>query len=198
MKNTIEPGFTVVAILDACRYDYYTRLRAAELRESHGTTTATSIPFMFPYRYRNTVYVTANPHIPSMLKGYNMGQHFDWVDKVWEYGWSDELDTVHPSAVFDSAVRWLMEGKNVVAHFMQPHYPYIGHKIVEPLKEIEKVREGYMDNLKLVLEYALKLASGKTVITADHGELLGEHGLVFHPEGYDYKELREVPYEVIG
>ena len=67
----------------------------------------------------------------------------------------------------------------------------------------EFLRNAYRDNLKLVLEEVKKMIGklpGKVVITADHGELLGESGLYEHPPEFDnLKILREVPWlEVSG
>ncbi|WP_147376628.1 alkaline phosphatase family protein [Halopiger aswanensis] len=63
-----------------------------------------------------------------------------------------------------------------------------------------QIHEVYIENLKLVLEYAEKLANelnGKTVISSDHGENLGNPGGVFSPKyghnGYS-PEVRFVPW----
>ncbi len=64
-------------------------------------------------------------------------------------------------------------------------------------KDVRKViREAYLENLRWVLKHAAELASrlkGRVVITADHGELLGEYGLYFHPD-LPLPELRIVPW----
>jgi len=64
---------------------------------------------------------------------------------------------------------------------------------------VEGLRGAYEENLKLVLSYVGKLTShlkrrGLVVITADHGELLGERGLFGHPSGMREPELVEVPW----
>lgn len=67
---------------------------------------------------------------------------------------------------------------------------------------IDKLRWAYEENLKIVLEYVvklLKIIKGKCVVTSDHGELLGEHGKYGHDiYGQPYKvkppELIEVPW----
>lgn len=63
-----------------------------------------------------------------------------------------------------------------------------------------ELNEVYHENLRIALEYADKLTellTGKIVITADHGELLGEHGVIGHPKFKYFKELREVPWLTI-
>lgn len=64
----------------------------------------------------------------------------------------------------------------------------------------DEYKEMYMDNLKYVLEYVSDLLNeldGKTVITADHGELLGENSKYGHPAGNYKVELRIVPWLII-
>ncbi|WP_148290927.1 alkaline phosphatase family protein [Halorhabdus tiamatea] len=62
------------------------------------------------------------------------------------------------------------------------------------------LKEVYEENLKFVLEYVADIVdelSGKTVITSDHGELLGEKVAgkqFFHYEGIYSSELRHVPW----
>ena len=111
--------------------------------------------------------------------------------------------------------------KRVVVHYLQPHAPYIvkglpvqcgnlhdgptGKKgdlsvvdaIERGLMTWDDLREAYMANLKLVLATALELCGelrehGEVIITADHGEVLGEKGLFGHarmPAGL----IRRVP-----
>jgi hypothetical protein len=60
------------------------------------------------------------------------------------------------------------------------------------------LHEAYYHNLRLVLKYAVKCVNGKTCITSDHGELLGEEGLFYHgslQKPLDHPKLREIPLE---
>jgi len=64
---------------------------------------------------------------------------------------------------------------------------------------VDGLREAYKENLCIVLGYAAQLcweimtiSNGKIVITADHGELLGEHGKYSHGSGDQL--LTEVPW----
>jgi len=72
---------------------------------------------------------------------------------------------------------------------------------------IQEMREAYMNNLKLALRNVSmlieKIKDMDIVITADHGELLGDNKFfgkkIGHPAGHGYPELREVPWlEVDG
>jgi len=76
--------------------------------------------------------------------------------------------------------------------------------LLNVLKDVEKVnkilRISYEENLKLVLKFVAELISylqGRVVITSDHGELLGEHGLYFHPIDAYIPELRHVPLFIV-
>lgn len=68
----------------------------------------------------------------------------------------------------------------------------------------EDLRRIYVENINIVLKHVEEVISeieGKTVITADHGELLGEYrgGKQFdHPPGIYTEELRKVPWLVIN
>jgi hypothetical protein len=59
------------------------------------------------------------------------------------------------------------------------------------------IQDVYVENLEFVLDHTRRLMSiltGKTAITSDHGNYLGEYGKVEHPS-HDYSEkLRKVPY----
>ena len=67
----------------------------------------------------------------------------------------------------------------------------------------EEIREVYTENLEIVLQYIEDLLGeldGKTVVTSDHGELLGEKraGVRYrHPKGVYAEELRKVPWLTI-
>lgn len=61
--------------------------------------------------------------------------------------------------------------------------------------------KAYEKNLEQVLEHVEELSNileGKTVVTADHGDLLGENGLYGHPGNSNLKVLRKVPWDVIS
>ena len=94
-------------------------------------------------------------------------------------------------------------------HYMQPHHPYLHADSSEPWNDepfgylndggdFEKVWDGYLGNLRLVLDQVAVLLENldaeKTVITADHGELFGEWGLYSHGVGIPNPNLRKVPW----
>lgn len=63
-----------------------------------------------------------------------------------------------------------------------------------------RIRQAYMENLKLVLPYVANLVeqlSGVIVVSSDHGERLGENGFYGHTGGSTNTVLIEVPWLVI-
>lgn len=65
-----------------------------------------------------------------------------------------------------------------------------------------EVREAYKSNLRYVLRKVdnfVENLEGKTVITADHGDLLGENGLYGHYlHESEIRQLRVVPWDILG
>lgn len=65
---------------------------------------------------------------------------------------------------------------------------------------VEGLRRAYTENLRLVLDrFSVLLSSlqGRVVVTADHGELLGEGGRFSHGHGRRERLLLEVPWFVV-
>lgn len=61
----------------------------------------------------------------------------------------------------------------------------------------DKLREAYKENLMTALSEVCKLVEklpGKVILTADHGELLGENSMYRHPMWSDHPVLRDVPW----
>lgn len=118
---------------------------------------------------------------------------------------------LHPDVVTDCAITVGREDDwdRVIIHYMQPHHPFIQrdqppHAHREPFSylndggDFETVWEGYLDNLRLVLDSVELLLENfdadTTVITADHGELFGEWGQTGHGVGIPHPNLRKVPW----
>jgi hypothetical protein len=183
-------------------------------------------------RFGDTVYVSANPYVARVC-----GDAFHEVRAVWESAFDAEAGTVRPEPVVEAAREADADhpDKRVVVHFMQPHYPFLGHPDLqfagvdadqvlgertavdgEPHDPWEalalgrvdrrRVRRAYTDNFEAVLPGALELArdlTGKAVVTADHGNLLGERAwpvpvrMYGHPVGVRTPALVEVPWAVV-
>ena len=164
-----------------------------------------------------TAYVTANAFSGEVLDD----DSFRLLEEVWRYHWDDDLGVVTADAVTDSAVRVGREYdlEYLIVHYMQPHHPFIGSDAfgdfesdpfgekgatteVDALRRNEVTRAefwaGYRDNLRYVLEEVETLlanvAADRVVITADHGDALGEWGIYGHPAGCLHSAVRTVPW----
>ncbi|MFC6825965.1 hypothetical protein [Halopelagius fulvigenes] len=197
-----------------------------ESRTSRGSATKEFLRGNFHGRdLRDTVYVTAS----TMLYQENVFR--DGVDvnlhatvDVWEEGIDFGEDGVHPSTVADAA-REAAEKypkKRLVVHFVQPHAPYIGTRgrelfpdlapnpLSEQFRGVRDVPDEYFEtvyreNLELALDEVVPLLRdlrGRSVVTADHGMLLGERERPIpirsygHPSRLYVEEMVEVPWFV--
>lgn len=149
---------------------------------------------------------------------------FHTVYKTYETDWDEEQKTVMPQPVVRDAknAEKLFPDKNKIIHFMQPHHPFVTRDFDEPgfsdsfieganydtiwdmtkkgKVDHNEVVEAYKENLEYVMEHVRKLAEeleGKTVITSDHGNFVGEGYIYGHRVGSKAKALREVPWHII-
>jgi hypothetical protein len=173
-------------------------------------------PGKYPYQY-----VSSNPFCNSITEvhGYFGRDHFARVVDVWKTHWDEKLMTVPPARVTKVATRYLYLYRKTIIHYMQPHLPGIGktrvmyeawrpspgRTVVDKThpRSFEEVhlnllRKAYEENLAIVLEEIRnnllpRIPEGKKVVlTADHGELLGEDGMLFHPCGVRHPLLNRV------
>jgi len=128
-------------ILDACRYDYFEKvfrnypfIRAGKLEKVYSCGSRTPEWFRCTFKdkvYDGIIYVSANPHINSKgihFRGFSLRDlRFHKVIDVWDWGWSEELGTVHPKEVNKAAIiaSKLYPHKRFIIHYIQPHYPYL-------------------------------------------------------------------------
>lgn len=227
--NVLDRDWDTLVILDACRYDYFKLHNEIPGKlESTVVNGNQSLDFMrnnFARREaHDTVYVTANPHADQLPSG-----TFHHIDFLLDY-WNSEIGTVLPSDVREAAIDANRDypNKRLIVHFMQPHRPYLGATADELRNRIDlkgfrnqgsglqiwgaakqkeatvaEVRQAYTETLDIVLEEVSDLINeldGKTVITADHGEMLGERVFPItsrvwgHSEGFSTRQLRTVPW----
>lgn len=175
--------------------------------------------------YDDVVVVTANPHYMEDLfieeTGRKPSEVFHEVFHTYENRWDDEKGTVMPGDLCKDVrtASKLFPEKRILVHFMQPHIPFLSldletkgfsHLLDDSeaydfwdlaWKEKfskEEIFEHYSQNLELVLDEVEGLSevlSGRTVITSDHGNLVGESGLYGHPRNSRYEHLRKVPFD---
>jgi hypothetical protein len=225
--DMMERDWDNLLILDACRYDCFADENWLDGDLTRVTSPATnSLSYLqatiIGRELHDTVYVTGNPYAEEIPP-----ETFHDIVPLYGDKWDTEGGTVRPETVAETTEQAATEypNKRIIAHFMQPHLPYIGRfgASLEYNREFagdiwsdlrthygdltdDDLRAAYRENLRLVLEHAeqlLEALDGKTVITADHGELLGERIWPIPIKGYDHYPqfytdgLTAVPWLVI-
>lgn len=175
----------------------------------------------------DTVYVSANPMLSWY--DHVIEHNFHDVVHIWdEDGWDETYKTVMPEDVVEYARRAAEEypNKRLFVHFLQPHYPFIDSEIDVDKKQMhdpgnnelsfwraveagnvdlsnEEIWDLYEANLEYVLPHVEELCEaleGKTVVTSDHGNMIGERASPVpvdewgHPPGIYTDELVTVPW----
>lgn len=215
-------------ILDACRYDFFRDCNTIEgnLRPvaSKGGHSRTFMEGNFVDREaHDTIYVTANLHADFLKKD------VFYTAKLIPYSERNPERVAEATRELHEQY----PDKRLIVHFMQPHKPYLGpsgEEIRERLRDsgleqliergnyvkweayrdghipIEDLRKCYRENLEIALSYTEELIQGiggKSVVTSDHGELLGESPYPFsgrlfgHPDNVNTDMLFTVPWLVI-
>lgn len=222
--HVMDEDWDNLLILDACREDLFRETVDLSPFDSYRTVTSLGSATgewtrnnFTDRKFGDTVYVTANPFLTRYAP-----DSFHELIEVWRESFDDEKQTVPPDSVTESFREAVAEypNKRVVAHYMQPHYPfrkmsYMGwhpdgilegkaHEEVHTpwdalqagLVDRKAVMEAYRDNLKYVMESVSEVVDdlpGKTVVTSDHGNMAGEWGLPFPVRIYGHPERLRFP-----
>ncbi|MDY6768707.1 MAG: hypothetical protein SVW02_01215 [Candidatus Nanohaloarchaea archaeon] len=230
----------LLVVLDACRYDVFREVGHLFLS---GDLSPAYTPVRDTFEYVQTMwrgesdvtYVSGAVPINSVKKsdwtdtdaglydGYNPSEHIADIVDAWKMGWDDDLGTVPPEAVADIVLDHDDEDR-LIAHFFQPHAPYIGEnqllgytgedhrphrgnpndaRIWERVKRGEisdrELRAAYRSNLlralRSVRELVERTRHDTVLVTADHGEALGEYGTYAHPRSATHHpKVHVVPF----
>lgn len=177
--------------------------------------------------YHDTVYVTANPQFHRYSEEFN-GEFHDVVDVWRDDGWDEKYNTVLPetTAAYARSAREEYPNKRLLVHFIQPHYPFLAtsssfdknhlhlgetdtddfwhQKFYGNLdvstSEVWELYEKTLDEALPHVESLLTDLGGKSVVSSDHGNMVGEQACPIpvtewgHPEGIHTPELVEVPW----
>ncbi|EMA38835.1 alkaline phosphatase family protein [Halococcus hamelinensis] len=225
--DVFAEDWDTLAIADACPLStfatHHTLPGQLETRVSRGSSTPEWLEANFTGDQRDTVYITANPQYERNRDDLDI--RLCEVENVWDSeGWDAEYRTVRPEtvtdAVLDAADRY--PNKRLLVHYIQPHYPFIGptgqrYFDGDSLSFWSRVMDGSVnapdhvlsqahdENFKLMLpalERLLDERDGKTVVTADHGQMLGQRSFPIpirewgHPRETYVDELVHVPWLV--
>ncbi|WP_457753369.1 hypothetical protein [Thermococcus sp.] len=207
-----------------------------EFRISRGTDTPSFLLENFSNRekYDDIVYLSTNPFVEKLLKGKFHKIISVWKYTHDEMSEDEKLRLIYEYSVYASIK---FPDKRLIIHLPKPHSPYpngtgvseiirdgndivgIKYRLNETLSvnvwpyvglkslPTEKIREGYLQNLRLILPYVKKMVNilpGTTVVSADHGEAFGEkmHPLLpikvyGHPPKIRIEPLIKVPWLII-
>lgn len=229
--QVLEEDWDNLIILDACRWDMFQNISdiSGELcsKTTRGSSTTEFLQANFTNeRLHDTVYVTANPQFNHNKDRINC--QFHSVQNVWaDDGWDDSEGTVLPETMVEATKTCAKKypQKRIISHFVQPHFPFIDSEIGQGKFEhgnaelniweelmngdVELSRESiwkaYNRNLQKALPAVrelLKSLEGKTVVTSDHGNMIGERASPIpikewgHPRGLYTDELVTIPWLV--
>jgi len=196
-----ETDWNVLVILDACRADYFRTLcdaRAEVVRSPAPCTRRWFHAMLDGGLLDGACYVNANPVVQDVVT------KRDDVPLEVHYFRRGAEGTVYPESLTDrvlNSVRDDGQPERLVVHYLQPHLPNIGSwdeaREAWPDEETCDNRP-YAANLHRAWMSVQRLARGlrgRVVITADHGEVLGEmEGRRGHECQWDHPVLYRVPW----
>jgi len=161
----------------------------------------------------------ANNTLPIDLSSWSVvtAHAFDSHVQVWKTNHDEKYRTIHPKSITDHTIEQGRQGsaKRIIAHYTQPHLPYVGAAVSEGREPTELENRGYelleegqeshdavldvyRETLRWVLDDVEELLNNidaeKVVITSDHGEAFGEWKAYGHPEGFPHPSVRKVPW----
>lgn len=231
--NILDEDWDNLILLDACRYDYFADHVDIEAdmqqRQSLGASTPEFIQTTFTdCTAHDIVYISANSWYQKLSTDINAELHrfINLQSGNYAVEWAvKDLRVVDPSSVTKLAKRYSDEypSKRLIVHYLQPHHPFVGdfgmdtfnyqstslYEVFEKSNSESRddLRRAYAENLDIVLDEVSRLLpelDGKTVITADHGEMLGErHSFIpvrdyGHHQGIYNQQTVDVPWMTIN
>lgn len=222
-RHIYDHDWDVLVILDACRYDMYREIvDSGEPVLSVASTSTEWMDATFDEQYSDeitgTAYISANPYSQQLDNS-----RFGLVDHVWQDHWDDDVGTIRAEPVTDHGITAARSGEfdRVILHYMQPHFPFIGGEqfghlgrsafdigsgqgqnvwrmIERGEVDSESAVNAYYDNLRYVFESVntvLENVNGRVVVSADHGNALGEWNMWGHRAYVPFRAVREVPWD---
>lgn len=219
----------LLVIFDALRYDTFDHyIEGADVKEvtSSATRTIDWMERVWGNEY-DACYVSGAPLTGDHDHAeYNGDAHFSEMVEVWKDNWSNDLHTVPPKPITDTAIDSLARYDKVLVHYVQPHAPYFGtpriigewgradtslpddHKGGGVMREIqqtyasgaltdEDLYRAYYDNLVQVAKGARPLIEASDRRTV----ITSDHGecLGEHVVGHNYNcaHVRQVPWHKV-
>jgi len=145
---------------------------------------------------------------------------FHGIERVWEEYHDPSIGNTPPEPVTDAAINAYRQSNasRFIIHYLQPHAPFVhcpgkynsvnrshgeGNSqniwkgLQKGIYEESEILDDYAKNLEIVLdqlEILLNNMSGEVLITADHGNAIGDWGIYGHPGYVPLPQLKSVPY----
>jgi hypothetical protein len=195
--HVMDKEWDTLIILDACRADIFEEVVDIEVFDSYSRVASLG-SHSSEWTRRNfvgrtlddTVYVSANPHTTLLADG-----TFYELIEVWKK-YEAVPNEIEPSKITDISVSTCNKNpdKRLIIHFMQPHSGGL-------VTEGESREQRYRLAIRRVMDQVFildEMLDGKTVITADHGELFNtgirkKLGFDTHVPRLRFPELVNVP-----
>jgi hypothetical protein len=223
----LDQDWDNLIILDACRYDIFAEevtqsglTGDLQKMESRAPTTSDWVRTNFQNRTLDDIVCVSNNPWYEQLS--NLDLDFHAYHPSYSRRIGDFEEALNDLLTVIEGATNTYQNKRLLIHVGLPHEPYIGPTAQEypilkrsdsPAEAISEVdhkypgeilEKAYRENLRIGLEVAEKLyeqLSGKTVISSDHGELLGERYLTMPFKQYGHHgilvpELLNVPWFV--
>lgn len=214
--DIVNKDWDNLIILDACRADYFDKHSSIGGEQSMVTSRGNwSLEFIRKNfqqeEYHDIVVVTTNPYYQE-CKYINDDTFHKLISIPTSRVESDDL-TENVITILDDYPK-----KRVIVHYMKPHAPHVGataNRFKRAFKNDdfpgmfglyerriiskETLERSYLETMKFIEDEVQTLINnlkGKTVITSDHGENLGEvqHGMMQLEHGNPTPECRLVPW----
>jgi hypothetical protein len=170
----------------------------------------------------DTVYITANPHATVLDE--DTFYTIEFLLDRWDSEVGVVLPDDVTDAAINAEKKY--PNKRLIVHYMQPHDPHLGETaktyrertdlsteathssfpetrfprlFTEGEISKEELEKAYVETIRIVedsVEDLLSELTGKTIISSDHGENLGEErfGQIYLEHSIDTKECRFVPW----
>lgn len=219
-KEELDPfsrDWENLIIIDSCRQDFFEEETGYNgSRHSLASATPEYIEKNFSEGdFTDYVYIAGNPFFSETrfkeITGRERLEVFHTVFETFDTGWDDETGIVDPEKTIEDALtaQKLFPEKKLIIHFMPPHYPFItplfeDDKDVDPWVlaengelDPERAISAYKDSIQYIAPKVENLADelkGKTILTSDHANFVGEAGVYGHPKYRNEKAVKRVPW----
>lgn len=156
----VENDEFILVILDACRYDIfkdvYGEYLTGELSKVWasgrwtGDYTKQTWTGTYDMTYLSGIPVVSDFYFDLRDMNYKPSDHINELIPLWDYKWDPGLGTVPADQVTNLALTYVANTEKVrlVAHYAQPHVPYVGERKILPWDGAEPGNEDLKNMLQ--------------------------------------------------